>query len=205
MVKRLFKEYINKLDEKTTECGTVGLGIGLDSINMYYVGDMPRKVTCDLSSLPDLLPYGYLVGNHTSIILKLKDSNENSIDSLCYDTLVPKNVMQRYVSLLIDNKNLLFCGPSGTYKSYIARKIGEYLVKRQKDKKLISSIAYFNVENKTSKDLKQYLNNIIEQASISKTSEAPYVLIIDNLHNIPNISEAFLEYFSSNNSNNKKW
>jgi len=74
MVKRLFAEYLNKLDEQTSESG--GLGLSLDSINLYYVGDMPRKAFEDEdknnSRLPDLLPYGYLVADHTNIIIKLK-------------------------------------------------------------------------------------------------------------------------------------
>lgn len=185
MIKRLFSEYLNKLDCNSIESG--GLGLGLESIHFYLVGDMLRK-DGDLK-IPDLLPYGYLVGNHSNIVIKLKDACLNCIDSLCYDTLVPKNVMQRYISLIMDYKNLLFCGPSGTSKSYIARKIGEYLVKRL-DKELEHSIAYYDVENKTIRELKQYLNSFSE--------EIPIVLIIDNLHSISNISEAFMDYFSSN-------
>ncbi len=130
MVKNLFRDYLDKLQSEEL----ASLGLSLDSLNTYYVGEMPRAA-CESSEasqkLPDLLPYGYLVGNHTKIIIQLKDAHQNnSIDSLCFDTLVPKNVMQRYVSLIMDHKNLLFCGPNGTSKSYMARKIGEYLVKR---------------------------------------------------------------------------
>lgn len=206
MVKRLFKEYLIKLEENTSESG--GLGLGLDSICLYYVGDMPRISYSDKSNqeqkVPDFLPYGYLVAGHTSIIIKLKDAPENSIDFLCYNTLVPKNVMQRYISLILDNKNLLFCGPSGTSKSFIARKIAEYLIKRQ-NKATETSIAYFNVENKTTQDLKQYLNNITEHSNLCSTDEFPCVLILDNLQHISNISEAFMEYFSQKNSSNTKW
>jgi neuron navigator 2 len=149
--------------------------------------------------IPDLLPYGYLVGDHTSIILKLKDAAQNALDFLCYDTLVPKSVMQRYVSLLLDFKNLLFCGPNGTNKSYIARKIAEHLVKRH-NKSIETSIAYLNVENKSSKELKQYLNNIVELPS---PDQIPFVLILDNLHFISNVSDTFTEYFSPKNSARK--
>lgn len=203
MVKKLFKQYLNRLDEKAVESG--GLGLSLESIHFYYVGDMLREPfggSAD-KTLPDLLPYGYLVANHTNIVVKLKDASQNSIDSLCYDTLVPKCVMQRYVSLILDYRNLLFCGPVGTSKTYIARKIAEYLAKRF-NKDLDTSIAYFNVENKSVKELKQYLNNIIEQSNLATCDQVPYVLILDNLHYVSNISDAFLEFFSSKNVN-KKW
>jgi len=119
------------------------------------------------------------------------DAPENAIDSLCYNTLVPKNVMQRYISLILDNKSLLFCGPNGTSKSLIARKIAEFLSKRQK-KNVASSIAYYDVENKSTKDLKSYLTTMVDTES-----ELPNVLILDNLQSISNISDAFSDYFQS--------
>ena len=199
MIKTLFREYLTKLQSDETP----PLGLGLESLNSYYVGEMPRLADDSNESsqkLPDLLPYGYLVGNHTNIILLLKDAQNSSIDSLCFDTLVPKNVMQRYISLILDHKNILFCGPNGTSKSYLARKIGEYLVKRA-NKDIETSIAYFNAENKTSKDLKQYLCNIVNQVALcDNNSEVPCVLILDNLNNIGNISDAFLEFFNPKNS-----
>lgn len=213
MVKTLFKEYLTKLE--ADELGS--LGLSLNSLSSYYVGEMPRPADESLENqkLPDLLPYGYLVGNHTNIIIQLKDVNQNSIDSLCFDTLVPKNVMQRYVSLILDHKNILFCGPTGTSKSYMARKIGEYLV-RKHNKDIETSIAYFNAENKTCKDLKQYLFNIIayehmalsgdkraSSCSAHSSNEVPHVLILDNLNHIGNISEAFLEFFSPKNAHKK--
>lgn len=194
MLKMLFKDYLNQLDAKTVESG--GLGLCLDSIGYYYVGDMIRNG----EKLPDLLPYGYLVANHTSIVLKLKDGN--SIDSLSYQTLVPKSVMQRYISLILDYKALLFCGPSGTSKTYMARKIGEYLAKRM-NREVETGVAYFNVENKSVKELKQYLNNIAEQ-TVENQDQVPCVLILDNLQYVSNISDAFLEFFSTKNIN-KNW
>jgi hypothetical protein len=200
-VKRQFKEYLNRLDEVTVESG--GLGLSSDSIEFYYVGDMYRSAAESEAKLPDLLPYGYLVGDHTSVVLKLKDARQSSIDQLSYDTLVPRNVLQRYISLLNEHKNLLFCGPNGTNKSYIARKIGEFLVKRQNRRVDENSLVYFNVENRTSGDLKQFLSRLVSIESNAKSAAAPLVLIVDNLHNISNISDAFSDYFNSNNS--KKW
>jgi hypothetical protein len=212
-VRRQFKEYLNRLDEVTVESG--GLGLSVESIEFYYVGDMYRPGSGDVVSakLPDLLPYGYLVGDHTNIVLKLKDAAAQShIDQLSYDTLVPKNVLQRYISLLNEHRNLLFCGPNGTNKSYVARKIGEYIVKRhqnmtnsrQADEQ--QSLVYFNVENRTSGELKQFLSQLILSENTKKEtlSSPPIVLIVDNLHNISNISDAFADYFSSSNST-KKW
>ncbi|CAF0722042.1 unnamed protein product [Brachionus calyciflorus] len=186
MIKKMFIDYLNKLEANSIESG--GLGLNLDSINFYIVGDVFRKPFDTDQKTPDLLPYGYLVGNYTNIVLKLKDASENSIDSLCYDCLVPKHVMLRYISIVLEFKNLLFCGPSGTCKTYIARKIGEYLIKKEKCD-LNESIIYLNVENKSINDLRIYLNNL------ESTETNPLVLILDNLHAINNIHEAFSDYF----------
>jgi hypothetical protein len=202
LIKELFRNYLIKLEQSDDldqrESTPSSLGLDSDSIHSYFVGDMPRLNEQE-QKVPDLLPYGYLVGDHTNIILKLKDAAQSGLDFLCYDTLVPKNVMQRYVSLLLEFKNLLFCGPNGANKSYIARKIAEYLVKRH-NKNIETSIAYFNVENKSSKELKQYLNNIVE---LLTPDQIPFVLILDNLHFISNMTDAFSEYFSPKNSARK--
>lgn len=117
----MFKEYLNRL------CANEALGLSLDSIDSYYVGDMLRAK--DSTQNPDLLPYGYLVGNHDGIMIMLKNSTHACLDSLCFETLVPKTILQRYISLLNDYKHLLFCGQNGTGKSLLAKKIAEYLVK----------------------------------------------------------------------------
>jgi neuron navigator 2 len=201
MIKQTFKDYLIRLDNNTKEVPSIGLS--LNSISSYYVGEMFRCNT-NLEKLPDLLPYGYLVGNRTNIVIRLNDAlncsnSVNDIDLLCYDTLIQKNRMQCYLSLLLEHKNLLFCGPNGTCKSYLARKLGEFLVKRHGND-LETSIAYFNVENKSSKDLKLFLRNISEQSSMN--GEIPFVLVLDNLHFIGNNSDVFMEYFNGKNFSN---
>lgn len=55
-------------------------------------------------------------------------SNENSIDSLVFETLVPRSILQRYISLLMEHRRMILCGPSGTGKTYLAQKLAEHLV-----------------------------------------------------------------------------
>ena len=126
VIKNLFKEYLVRIESKHGQQQL--LGLTLESLNHYYVGDMLRSK--DTNQNPDLLPYGYLVGDFTNIILCLNNVEENSVDKLCFETLVPKNILQRYISLLTEFKHLLLCGQTGTGKSFIAKKIGEYLIKK---------------------------------------------------------------------------
>ena len=57
-------------------------------------------------------------------------AKQNGVDSLAFDTLVPKSILQRYVSLLLDHHRIILCGPSGTGKTYMARRFAEHLIIR---------------------------------------------------------------------------
>jgi hypothetical protein len=64
IVSYVFKRYLSKLDQTRT------LGLDKNSIDRYLVGDMVRKMSD--SKLPDMLPFGYLVGNNCKIKIILK-------------------------------------------------------------------------------------------------------------------------------------
>ena len=200
LIKDVFKSYIDRLDGN----GVPPLGLNLNSIAAYYVGEMPRESTSGANSRPDLLPYGYLVGDHTTVVIKLRTVTaqyQNDIDMLCYETLVQKSRMQCYISLVLDYRNLIFCGPNGACKSYLARKLGEFLARRE-DRDVESSVAYFNAENKTSKEVKRFLGSIAEHED---GSEVPMVLILDNLENIGNNLDVFQEFFTAKMNSQNKW
>jgi len=58
------------------------------------------------------------------------DWRSESVDLLVLETLVPKALLQQYVSLLMDSKRLVLSGPSGTGKSYLAARLAQHLVLR---------------------------------------------------------------------------
>jgi hypothetical protein len=64
IVTYVFKRYLNRVDS------TRALGLDKNSIEKYFVGDMVRKVAD--SKLPDMLPFGYLIGNNCKIKIILK-------------------------------------------------------------------------------------------------------------------------------------
>ena len=57
-------------------------------------------------------------------------SEQSSVDTLSFETLMPKSIVQRYISLLMEHKRIILCGPSGTGKTFLAQKLAEYLVQR---------------------------------------------------------------------------
>lgn len=164
------------------------LGLSADSVLSYAVGEVLRSKE---GTPPELLPCGYLVGDVTKIRVCLKGALYGALDALAFETLVPKSVLQRYMSLLGDQGRIIICGPSGTGKSYLARKLGEYLVARSGKDPCPEAIASFSADHKNSKELRQYLTNLVEQCDGIAGIDLPSVIILDNLHQVQNLGEVF--------------
>ena len=169
IVKRLFKEHLIRVD-----CN-LSLGITVDSLACYRVGVEQIQRNFQLNSnfdsnvnVPELLPFGYLV-EESHINLQFK----SALDSLAFDTLTPKSILNHYLEQLSDGRRLILAGASGMGKTYLAHKLAEYLVieKRMNQEIFNSSltpgaIATFNVDHKNAKELRAYLSNIVEQCEL---------------------------------------
>lgn len=57
-------------------------------------------------------------------------------------------------------------------------------------------IATFNVDHKSSKELRQYLANIADQCDSTAAGELPNVIILDNLHHVTSLGEVFNGFLS---------
>ncbi|XP_047246325.1 neuron navigator 3 isoform X3 [Girardinichthys multiradiatus] len=183
VIRRLFKEYVFRVDPGAS------LGLSSDSIVGYRMGEVIR---CHASEVPELLPCGYLVGDNNIIKVNLKGVRENSIDSLVFDTLIPKSIIQRYLNLLMEHRRIILSGPSGTGKSFLAAKLAEYIISQMGQEVTEHNVARFNVDQTSSKDLRQYLSNLAEQCNSKRTdAELPTVVILDNLHHIGSLSDIF--------------
>ncbi|XP_077090278.1 neuron navigator 3 isoform X11 [Siphateles boraxobius] len=183
VIRRLFKEYVFRVDPLTS------LGLNSDSIVCYRMGDVVRS---HASEVPELLPCGYLVGDNNVITVSLKGVKEGSIDDLVFDTLIPKPIIQRYLNLLMEHRRIILSGPSGTGKSYLATKLAYFIISKTGREVTDTNLASFNVDQKSSKDLRQYLSSLAEQCNTEECEiELPTVVILDNLHHIGSLSDIF--------------
>ncbi|CAN8005351.1 unnamed protein product [Ixodes hexagonus] len=187
-VRRAFKDHVLKVDPISN------LGLNSESILCYHIDDVVRSKEAEL---PELLPCGYLVGETLKIQIVLRGTAQNAVDALALQTLIPKSIVQRYVSLLSEHRRIILCGPSGTGKTFLAQKLAEYLVLRSGRDLAAGSIATFSVDHKSAKELRQYLSNVAEQCENSNVSDLPAVIILDNLHHVGSLGEVFNGFLSA--------
>lgn len=129
IVRKTFKDYLTKIDPSTN------LGLNTDSITSYHLGEAKRGPEM---GFPELLPCGYIIGNVRTLYICLQ-----GVGSLAFETLIPRSIVHRYINLLTEHRRLILCGPSGTGKSHLARKLAEFLVAKLNRSSPAESIATF--------------------------------------------------------------
>ncbi|XP_063906521.1 protein sickie isoform X3 [Zophobas morio] len=174
-VRRAFKQHVARLDPGG------GLGLGSDSIASYKLGEAERKPD---SGPPDLLPVGYAVGRISTLHVVLQP-----VAALAFEALIPKGVAQRLVSLLSEHRRLVLCGAPGTGKTHLATRLAEFHAQSQ-GRDPAEAVATFNVDNKSGKELRQYLAHLSEQAAAGDNNVLPCVVVLDNLHKAGPLADA---------------
>ena len=235
LIHRLFQEYVMRIDPASS----LGLSAN-ESIHSYKVGEVFRKNPHSHPNQqnPELLPYGYLIGDTLDIKIALHGSshifyrnisqniNEDTfhVDSLSFHTVTPKMILQRYVSLLMENKRIMLCGVNGIGKTYLANKLANFLIQNDaskvvkspsgcNDNKTITSnsIATFSVGPNNVSELRHFLQRNCNHSSPypinNQTSDSPKVIILDNLHLAGKLEDVFdgINLPSNSADQNQTW
>ncbi|XP_064450086.1 neuron navigator 1 isoform X4 [Mirounga angustirostris] len=175
---QVFKDYISKMDPAST------LGLSTESIHGYSISHVKRLLDAEPPEMP---PCRRGVNN---ISVSLKGLKEKCVDSLVFETLVPKPMMQHYISLLLKHRRLVLSGPSGTGKTYLTNRLAEYLVERSGREVTEGIVSTFNMHQQSCKDLQLYLSNLANQIDRETgIGDVPLVILLDDLSEAGSISE----------------
>uniref|UniRef100_A0A3Q0R001 Neuron navigator 1 n=1 Tax=Amphilophus citrinellus TaxID=61819 RepID=A0A3Q0R001_AMPCI len=165
LIAKTFKDYLNQVDP------TASLGLSCDSLHMYQLTQGKQRVIG--GDKPQTSPYRCLGNGSARILVTLKGLKEKCVDSLVFETLIPKPMMLHYISLLMKHRRLVLSGPSGTGKTYLAQRLAHYLLQR----------------SRTDSDLQLYLSNLANQIDRECGGELPLVVIIDDISDSAAITE----------------
>ena len=126
----IISSYCSKVDPE------FGLGITAENnLVSYQIGEIFRNLEKSQNSmgfcqkqvdLPELLPYGYLIGDVESISCNFEPV---SFDFSAIRSLIPKAFLQRYTSVLLENQAAIITGTEKSGKTHVSREIANYLSK----------------------------------------------------------------------------
>ncbi|XP_035244951.1 neuron navigator 1 isoform X2 [Anguilla anguilla] len=180
-ISQVFKDYIAKVDP------TSSLVLSVDSIYCYHVNHIKRVMG---GEVPEATLLRCLGKSPCSVSVALKGMKEKCVDCLVFETLIPKPMMQHYISLLLKHRRLVLTGPSGTGKTYLTSRLAEYLVERSGREAAPGVAATFNMHRQSCKDLQLYLSNLANQIDReTSTGDIPLVVILDDISDASSISE----------------
>lgn len=178
--RKTFVDHMKKIDPENYLC------LGAHSIQGVQTG----VVVWSPGSLRRSSPRVELSNKNSPCVIELKDGSHFSCDSLVYDILLPKEIIENYVEQLLEHRCIVLCGQQGLGKSYLAAKLAEHVVQRI-GWKTSPAVVTFNVTQTTRKELKQGLAPLMEVDISGSNKDRPAVIILDQLNCLASLADIF--------------
>uniref|UniRef100_A0A673GF82 Neuron navigator 1 n=1 Tax=Sinocyclocheilus rhinocerous TaxID=307959 RepID=A0A673GF82_9TELE len=174
-------DYISQVDPSAS------MGLSVDSIHSYSINQSRRVLGAEA---PESSPCDCLKKGPGLVTVALKGFKEKCVDSLVFETLIPKPMIQHYISLLLKHRRLVLSGPSGTGKTYLTTRLAEYLLEKSGREPGPGLFTTFNMHQQTCKDLQLYLSNLANQIDRDcGTEDIPLVIILDDISDASSITD----------------
>lgn len=158
MIKNSLKDYGNRVDPVSA------LGLDVDSILCYRVENVVRASNL---SRPELLPYGYCVGDVDALHVWLKGGNQkkdgesiSNVSAASFTSVTPATSLKRLASLLVEHRRLVLAGPPASGKSFLAHTLAQFFVVNSGRDLSEDAIKTFRVNGSNSLELCQLLSSL---------------------------------------------
>ncbi|KAM9480726.1 cortactin-binding protein 2 isoform 2-T2 [Clarias gariepinus] len=135
----------------------IPLGLSSESVASVKIGDVVWLPEQDLAQSPwDLIRKRL----SQRIFVYLKGLSECALDEMTYDSLIPLPLLQNYVRLVEQYRNVIFHGLEGSFQEYIANQISLYIKHRQEAMGMSCDVVRVEVDEGLTKDhlLETFIN-----------------------------------------------
>jgi len=166
----LVKTYLTKLDPENM------LELSSQSMVCYQCGNIRRVFKSpEPERRPSLMP-------ETRIWVSFRGGTDRgSLEELAFTTLLPRSTVKQYVSTLTKYQRVLVVGPPQVGKSFLAKKLAEFIVLRSGEELTSASVSVFSCDNATVQQCQDYVAKVSQSPS-DCSYRLPSVVILENIH-----------------------
>ncbi|KAI5098211.1 cortactin-binding protein 2 isoform X1 [Silurus meridionalis] len=178
------------------------LGLSVNSVASVKIGDAVWLLGQELAQTPwDLIRKRL----SQRISVHLKGLSECALDEMTYDSLIPLPLLQNYVRLVEQYRNVIFHGLEGSFQEYIANQISHQIKHRQEAMGIDCDVIRVEIEEGLSKDqlLETFINCgflvCVHEAAVSRC----VVVVLEGLeraHSLSHILENLCEALENRGS-----
>ncbi|KAL1245197.1 Neuron navigator [Trichinella spiralis] len=178
----VFKEYMLRVDPVS------GLGLDERSVLQCSVGSC---VVEPLSTKSTLTAFQLFVEMNTDILLlHLRGAVQGAFDALAFETLIPKPVVQRYATLLLEHRRVILSRTCGADRHTLARSLVRHCVLKSNGVWRDDAVFTFDASEPNSANcVRQFLDNISDNQCC--TSQLPTAVIFNGFSTLSQSAEIF--------------